>query len=91
MDVYNYLWDLDMRFNMYLVLLFVERKASVIQPTITNVITRTLIEDEYDLIGYHSFKINNPDGTLRFGTYTLDLFREPIYLEEMDANRRSGH
>jgi hypothetical protein len=40
--------------NLYLVLQYLERKASVLVPTTDKVITRRLIEDEYDLIGYSS-------------------------------------
>ena len=45
--------------NLYLVLQYLERKASVLVPTTDKVITRRLIEDEYDLIGYSSIQINN--------------------------------
>ncbi len=52
-------------------------------PTTDKVITRRLIEDEYDLIGYSSIQINNQDGTLRYGTYILELFKGPILVEDL--------
>ena len=52
-------------------------------------ITRKLIEDEYDLVGYTVLQLNNPDGTIRYGTYILDLYDGPIYIEELDALKRN--
>lgn len=49
------LWDHELQDNLYLCLQFVERKITNKNPTITNVITRKLIEDEYDLLGYTVF------------------------------------
>jgi hypothetical protein len=60
----------------------------VIVPTTDKVITRRLIEDEYDLIGYSSIQINNQDGTLRYGTYILDLFKGPILVEDLQEDKR---
>lgn len=33
--------------------------------------------------------MNNPDGTMRYGTYILDLYDGPIYVEELDALKRN--
>ncbi len=57
-------------------------------PSTDKVITRRLIEDEYDLIGYTSVQINNDDGTLKYGTYILELFQGPIIVEELNESRR---
>jgi hypothetical protein len=51
-DFYKLLWDLELKENIYIVLQYLERKADVEIPTTNAVITRKLIEDEYDLIGY---------------------------------------
>mmetsp|Transcript_12126 Transcript_12126/g.11975 ORF Transcript_12126/g.11975 Transcript_12126/m.11975 type:complete len:147 (-) Transcript_12126:2098-2538(-) len=87
-DIYNLVWDLELKENAYLVFQYIERKVSVANPTITSVITRKLIEDEYDLVGYTIFQLNNPDGTMRYGTYVLDLYDGPIFVEELDALKR---
>lgn len=52
-------------------------------------ITRKLIEDEYDMIGYTVLQINNPDGTIRHGSYILSFYDGPIYVEELDALKRN--
>ena len=88
MDIYNRLWDIDLKENMYLIFQFLERKPTVTNPT-AGAITRTLIEDEYDLIGYATFKINNPDGTIRYGTNILDLYEGPIFVEELDPLKKT--
>lgn len=33
--------------------------------------------------------MNNPDGTIRYGTYTLDLYDGPIFVEELDETKRN--
>ena len=55
-------------------------------PTITSVIDKELIEDEYDLIGYHSFPLHYEDGKIRYGTYELNLYGGDIYVKEMDRD-----
>jgi hypothetical protein len=44
-----------------------------------------LIEDEYELIGYSALKLNNPDGTIRYGSRVLNLYDGPIFVEEQDV------
>lgn len=66
-------------------------KSSVKKPTITNVITRKLIQEEYNLIGYTVFQLNEQNGKIRFGTYVLPLYEGPIYLEELDAVKRTEY
>ena len=83
------LWDLELKENVYLVLQYLERKPEILQPTVTSVITRKLIEDEYDIIGYTVLQVNNPDGTIRYGTYLLDFYDAPIFIEELDALKRN--
>ena len=90
-DFYNLYWDLDLKENIYLIVQYIERKPENINPTITAVITRKLIEDEYDLVGYTVFQINNKDGTLRYGNYVLDLYDGPIFIEELDVFNRTEY
>lgn len=66
-----------------------ERKPEIEVPTGHAVITRKLIEEEYDLIGYTVLVINNPDGTIRYGSFILDFFDGPIYVEELDPLKRN--
>lgn len=50
-----------------------------------------LIEKEYDLIGYSVVQLNNPDGSIRFGTYTIDLYDGPIVVEELEEADKVGY
>jgi hypothetical protein len=88
-DIYNLLWDLDLKENSYLVFQLVERKASIPIPTVSAAITRKLIEDEYETVCYSVLQVNNPDGTIRYGSYILDCYFPPVYVEELDALKRS--
>ena len=83
------MWDIELRENCYLVLQFIQRKEEIEKPTVNATITRKLIEDEYDLIGYTVLQINNPDGTIRYGSYIMDFYEAPIYIEELDALKRT--
>jgi hypothetical protein len=52
-DLYNLIWDMDLEENVYIVLQLLERKPNL-EPSKTQVITRQLIEEEYDMVGYTS-------------------------------------
>lgn len=82
-------WDEDLNENLYCVVQYLQVKQGII-PTVNAVISRKLIQDEYDLIGYGVIQLNNPDGTVRYGTYTLDLYQAPIYVEELDEAKRTN-
>lgn len=45
-------------------------------------ISRRLIEEEYNLIGYAAIKMNDEFGKFYFGTYTVPLYEGPVYVEE---------
>ena len=77
MDFYKLFWDEDLNENLYCVVQYLQRKEGVV-PTVNKNLSRKLIEDEYDLIGYSVIQLNNPDGTVRYGTNTLDLYEEPV-------------
>lgn len=59
------------------------------KPTNAAVVTRKIIEDEYDLIGYTVFLLNNKDGSIRYGTFVLDLYDGPIFVEELDPLKKN--
>ena len=88
-DFYKLFWDEDLNENLYCVVQYLQRKEGVI-PTVNANISRKLIEDEYDLVGYSVIQLNNPDGTVRYGTYTLDLYQPPVYVEELDDTKRTN-
>lgn len=88
-DLYNMIWDLDLEENIYLILQYNELKPEIENPTGHTVMSRQVIEEEYDIVGYTILMLNNPDGTIRYGSYILDLYDGPIYVEELDALKRN--
>jgi hypothetical protein len=38
------------------------------------------IKQDYSALGYAVIKLNNPDGTIRYGTYDLEFFKPPVNL-----------
>ena len=70
--------------DVYLVLQYLERKAHISAPTVDKVISRRLIETEYDLLGYTVLKLINDDGgSLKYGAFQLNLFKGPVFVEEL--------
>ena len=89
-DFYKMIWDTDLKDNLYAVIQYIEVKEGV-KPTVNTVISRKLIEAEYNLIGYSVIQLNNPDGTIRWGTYTVDIYKEPILVEELNEEFITGY
>ena len=90
-DFYNMLWDIwdrEKKKNLYCVVQYLELKPGV-KPTIHGTISRTLIEDEYDLIGYGVIKMNDEFAKFTFGTFTIPLYDGPIYVEECLPNKKN--
>jgi len=61
-----------------------------VRATVNTVISWKLIEKEYDLIGYSVVQMNNVDGTIWYGTYTVDLYDGPIIVEELEDADNTG-
>ncbi|CDW75498.1 UNKNOWN [Stylonychia lemnae] len=49
-----------------------------------------LIEAEYDLIGYGVVAVNDINGKMNYGDYTLRLYDGPIYLEEISQAKQKN-
>ena len=56
----------------------------------SNIVSRVLLEEEYDLLGYAVVKLNEPNGKFKFGDYRMDLHEGPIYVEEADSHPKNG-
>jgi hypothetical protein len=61
-----------------------------LRPSVGGQISRKLIEDEYDLVGYATIKMNDEYGKFFFGTYTVPLYDGPIYVEECLPSKLNG-
>jgi hypothetical protein len=46
-----------------------------------------MLEEDYDLLGYTVLQMNSKDGSLVYGTYYLQFFEGPIFVEELDPNK----
>ena len=40
------------------------------------------IQTDYQAIAYGLLKVNNPDGTIRYGTYDVEFFKPPVNLKK---------
>jgi len=83
------LWERKLESEMYLIIQYLQLKENTV-PSVSNVISRVLLEEEYDLLGYGVIKLNDKDGKIRFGDYRLDLHEGPIYVEEVDKHPLNG-
>ena len=91
-DYYNWLWDiwdLEARKNLYLIVKYLELKKGQ-KPTINGLISRTLFENEYDLVGYGVIRMNDDIGKFTFGTFTIPLHEGPVYVEEVRPEKKNG-
>lgn len=59
-------------------------------PSVSNVISRVLLEEEYDLLGYGVIKLNDAEGKMKYGDYKLDLHEGPIFVEDVDKHPKNG-
>lgn len=75
--------------DLYLVIQYAELKEGV-QPSIGGQISRKLIEDEYDLVGYSCIKMNDDVGRFAFGQYTVPLYDGPVYVEECLPDKKNN-
>ena len=84
-DFYKMLWDFwktEKRNNLYLIVQYLELKKNIV-PTVNQSISRKILEDKYDLIGYGVIKLNDENGKLIYGTFTVPLYNPPIYVGEL--------
>ena len=80
-DFYKALWDKNLRNDLFLIVTLLEsapglnRKA---QPS----------SHEYVTVGYGTIKLNNPDGTIRFGTFDIPCYNPPAKIRNHDPDKR---
>jgi len=39
-------------------------------------------------VGYTSIRVNNLDDTIGYGTFSLDLYAPPVFVEELDPSKQ---
>lgn len=63
-DFYKMLWDRNLRNDMFLIVTLLEETTGLnrrVEPS----------SHEYATVGYGAIKLNNPDGTIRYGTFDI--------------------
>lgn len=78
----SHYWEIGLKKNLNLVLLYLQLKEGV-RPSVKSVITKSLLESEYDLLGYTVYKLCDEKGKVRYGTFTLPLYDGPPYVEDI--------
>jgi hypothetical protein len=73
-----------------LLVLYLELKEEVSKPTVGNSLSRVLLEEEYNLLGYGVIKLNKKDGRIDFGEYKLELHEGDVFIEEIENYPKNG-
>ena len=86
----NKYWEmgLDTR-NLNLVLLYLQLKDGV-EPTNANVLTKNLLETEYDLLGYTVLRAHDKLARIKYGKYKLPLYDGPVFVEDIRPEDKNG-
>lgn len=71
--------------NAYLIIQLLEKRIDVKTKKVTN---RAMLEEDYQLMGYTVLKVNDSNGKVQYGTYYLEFFEGPIYIEELDPDKK---
>lgn len=81
------MWDEDCFYNLNLLVQLIQVKEEIKMPTVSSLISRELIEAEYDLIGYGVVAVNDINGKINYGDYSLRLYDGPIYMEQLEKSK----
>lgn len=73
--------------NAYLIIQLLQKRPNAYPKKITN---RAMLEEDYELLGYTVLQVNLKDGNIAYGTYYLEFFEGPIFIEELDPDKNLG-
>ena len=79
-DFYKLLWDRNLRNDLFLIVTLLEASVGLdrrVHPS----------SHEYVNAGYGTIKLNNPDGTIRFGTFDIPLYNPPAKIRNHDPDK----
>lgn len=71
-DLYKLQWDKNRVNDINLVIQLMEYSKGRTYSAMSE------IKQEYSAIGYGVVKLNNKDGTIRYGTYDVELYKLPV-------------
>jgi hypothetical protein len=87
----SHYWEIGLMKNLNVVLLYLQLKEGV-KPTVASVINKSLLEAEYDLLGYTVYRLCDEKGKVKFGRFTLPLYDGPPYVEDVrEEDKNGGH
>ena len=75
-DLYKLQWDHNRAHDLNLVIQVMEYAKN------RNFSSVHEIQTDYTAIAYGVLKVNNPDGTIRYGTYDTEFFKPPVNLSK---------
>ena len=59
------------------------REINRINKSQNRCLNKSLLENEYDLLGYTSLRMHDDEGKIPYGRYKLALYDGPIYIEDL--------
>ena len=80
-DFYKLLWDKNLRNELFLIVTLFESAVGLdkrVHPS----------SHEYVTVGYGTIKLNNPDGTIRYGTFDIPCYNPPAKIRNHDSDQR---
>lgn len=80
-DFYKMLWDKNLRNDLFLIVTLLEASVGLdrrVHPS----------SHEYVTVGYGTIKLNNPDGTIRYGTFDIPCYHPPAKIRNHDSDKR---
>jgi hypothetical protein len=80
-DFYKLLWDKNLKNDMFLIVTLLEASLGLGPKGYPS-------SHEYATGGYGTIKLNNPDGTIRYGTFDIPLYNPPAKIRNHDADKR---
>jgi len=80
-DFYKMLWDKNLRNDLFLIVTLLESSTGLDRRGHPSA-------HEYVTVGYGTIKINNPDGTIRYGTFDIPCYNPPAKIRNHDPDKR---
>jgi len=77
-DIYRLQWDHNREQPLFLVVQLMEYGKGRQYNSVHE------IQTEYSTLGYGLVKLSNPDATIRYGTYELEMYSPPINLTKQN-------
>ena len=85
----SHYWEIGLNRKLYVIMLYLQLKEGV-KPTVSAVINKSLLESEYDLLGYTSFQLVDKMGKVNYGTFTLPLYDGAPFVEDIIETDKNG-